>query len=141
MKKQIPQRRFSPHSTSCTRPARGPGDGCSDGCTSMNVERRYLTAFLGALTRPRSPRLAASGASAILKELNESRQRVIMSLEPYSPCSCGSGKKFKWCCQPIYADINHALELDANGQHDAALKAMEQVTQQHPGNPEARGQL
>jgi tetratricopeptide (TPR) repeat protein len=61
--------------------------------------------------------------------------------DAYSPCPCGSGKKFKWCCQPIYAGINHAWELEANGQRDAALRALEEVTREHPGNPEGWGQL
>ncbi len=64
-----------------------------------------------------------------------------MSADPYASCPCGSGKKFKWCCQPIYGGIQHAWQLEQSGQHDAALKTMEQVTQQHGGNPEAWGQL
>ncbi len=60
--------------------------------------------------------------------------------DPYAPCPCGSGKKFKWCCQPIYANINRAFEQDAQGQHDAALRIMDQVTAEHGGNPEAWGQ-
>jgi hypothetical protein len=60
--------------------------------------------------------------------------------DSYSPCPCGSGKKFKWCCQPLYAAINHAWELEANGQHDAALQAMEAVTAANEANPEAWGQ-
>jgi tetratricopeptide (TPR) repeat protein len=60
--------------------------------------------------------------------------------DAYSSCPCGSGKKFKWCCQPLYAAINHVWELEANGQHEAALKAMDEVTQTHESNPEAWGQ-
>jgi tetratricopeptide (TPR) repeat protein len=60
--------------------------------------------------------------------------------DSYSPCPCGSGKKFKWCCQPIYVGINHAWEQEANGQHDVALRLMDEVTRAHPGNPEAWGQ-
>ncbi len=60
--------------------------------------------------------------------------------DPYSPCPCGSGKKFKWCCQPIYAGINRALEQDANGQHEAALHTIDEVVREHGGNPEAWGQ-
>jgi tetratricopeptide (TPR) repeat protein len=63
-----------------------------------------------------------------------------MTTDPYAQCPCGSGKKFKWCCQPIYAGINRALEQDANGQHEAALKTIDDVTREHAGNPEAWGQ-
>src|SRR5919197_815945 len=38
-----------------------------------------------------------------------------MTPDLYAPCPCGSGKKFKWCCQPIYVDINRALEQDPFG--------------------------
>jgi uncharacterized protein YchJ len=51
-----------------------------------------------------------------------------MTTDPYAPCPCGSGKKFKWCCQPIYAGIHRAFEQDASGQHDAALRTIHAFT-------------
>ena len=63
-----------------------------------------------------------------------------MALDPYDPCTCGSGKKFKWCCQPIFATINRAWDQEAAGQHEAALRLMDEVVRQHEGNPEAWGQ-
>lgn len=62
-----------------------------------------------------------------------------MALDPYASCLCGSGKKFKWCCQPIHVDIDRAYRQDAEGQHEAALKIMEQLVASHPANPEAWG--
>lgn len=62
-----------------------------------------------------------------------------MALDPYASCPCGSGKKFKWCCQPVHVQISKAFEQDAEGQHDAALRAMDAVTAEHPGNPEVWG--
>jgi tetratricopeptide (TPR) repeat protein len=62
-----------------------------------------------------------------------------MALEAYSPCPCGSGKKFKWCCQPIYLDIDRAFSQDAEGQHEAALRLMDEVVAANPANPEAWG--
>src|SRR5262249_35103404 len=62
-----------------------------------------------------------------------------MPLDLYSPCPCGSGKKFKWCCQPIHAQVSKAFEQDANGQHEAALRTIEEVAAEHPGNPEVWG--
>jgi tetratricopeptide (TPR) repeat protein len=64
-----------------------------------------------------------------------------MAQDPYEPCTCGSGKKFKWCCQPIFVSINRAWEQEASGQHDGALRLMQQVVKEHEGNPEAWGQL
>jgi tetratricopeptide (TPR) repeat protein len=62
-----------------------------------------------------------------------------MELNPYSPCPCGSGKQFKWCCQPIHRQIARVFELDEEGQHDAALTMMDDVVRQNPGNPEVYG--
>ncbi|HEV3203680.1 MAG TPA: tetratricopeptide repeat protein, partial [Gemmataceae bacterium] len=62
-----------------------------------------------------------------------------MALDAYSSCPCGSGKKFKWCCQPIHSQIDKAFEQEAEGQHDMALRMMEEVTAQNPANPEAWG--
>jgi tetratricopeptide (TPR) repeat protein len=60
-------------------------------------------------------------------------------IDPYAPCPCGSGKKFKWCCQPIHAEIDRALSQEAQGQHETAVQLMEQVVRDHPANPEAWG--
>lgn len=62
-----------------------------------------------------------------------------MPLDPYAPCLCGSGKKFKWCCQPIHKDIDRAFQQEAEEQHEAALRIMDEVTTAHPTNPEAWG--
>src|SRR5215472_3320650 len=62
-----------------------------------------------------------------------------MPLDLYSPCPCGSGKKFKWCCLPIFDDIERAFSQASQGQHEAALRIMDDVTKAHPDNPEAWG--
>src|SRR6266851_2163558 len=62
-----------------------------------------------------------------------------MALDLYASCPCGSGKKFKWCCQPIHVDIDRAYRNDSEGQHEAALKIMADVVAEHPSNPEAWG--
>jgi tetratricopeptide (TPR) repeat protein len=60
--------------------------------------------------------------------------------DPYASCPCGSGKKFKWCCQPIYAGIERAFDQEASGQHEAALRTIDEVVRHHGDNPEAWGQ-
>jgi tetratricopeptide (TPR) repeat protein len=62
-----------------------------------------------------------------------------MSADPYSSCPCGSGKKFKWCCQPIHAEIERAFEQFNSGQQEAAVRTMADVVREHSGNPEAWG--
>src|SRR5438045_6090651 len=59
--------------------------------------------------------------------------------DPYALCPCGSGKKFKWCCQPIHAEIAQAFQLDERGQHEAALRIVDEVVAKHADNPEAWG--
>ena len=63
-----------------------------------------------------------------------------MSIEQYTACSCGSGKKFKWCCQAISPGIEHAWEQEHNKQHEMALRTIDQVVAENPNNPEAWGQ-
>ena len=62
-----------------------------------------------------------------------------MAFDPYSSCPCGSGKKFKWCCQPIHQEMAKAFQLDEQGQHESALRVMEEIVAQHAENPEAWG--
>src|SRR5262249_10052383 len=62
-----------------------------------------------------------------------------MPLDPYAPCPCGSGKKFKWCCQNIFVDIERAFEQAEQDQFEAALRIMDGVTKAHPDNAEAWG--
>jgi tetratricopeptide (TPR) repeat protein len=50
-----------------------------------------------------------------------------MSLvEPYSPCPCGSGQKYKWCCQKVEAYAERAQRLLENGQYEAALVPLDE---------------
>ena len=59
--------------------------------------------------------------------------------QPYDPCPCGSGKKFKWCCQSFYADIRRADAQFEQGQHETALRLIDDVIQAHPQSTEALG--
>jgi tetratricopeptide (TPR) repeat protein len=58
----------------------------------------------------------------------------------YGMCPCGSGKKFKWCCQPIAASIEKVFDLEEAGQHETALRAMDDLVKAHETNPEVWGQ-
>lgn len=62
-----------------------------------------------------------------------------MALDLYSPCPCGSGKKLKWCCHAIYGQMEKIFRMDEEGQHEAALKLMDEVVAEHPTNPEVWG--
>lgn len=57
-----------------------------------------------------------------------------MALDAYSPCLCGSGKKFKWCCAPLYEAVEKAFAQERNKQHAVALQQMQELTRQHAQN-------
>lgn len=60
-------------------------------------------------------------------------------MDAYQPCPCGSGKKFKWCCQAFYGEIERASQLWHNHQHEAAINLMEKLSQTHPTSTEVWG--
>jgi tetratricopeptide (TPR) repeat protein len=64
-----------------------------------------------------------------------------MAIDPYSSCPCGSGKKFKWCCQDIHGEVDKAFTQHNAGQHEGAIQTLRGLTAQHPGNPEAWGRF
>ena len=64
-----------------------------------------------------------------------------MPLDPYVSCPCGSGKKFKWCCAPYYAQVEKAFGQERLGQHEAALQTIRELTQSHAEQPAVWGYL
>ena len=53
-------------------------------------------------------------------------------MDPYQSCPCGSGKSFKWCCQAYYQLVEKARAQHQQGQHETALRTMQQLVAQHP---------
>lgn len=62
-----------------------------------------------------------------------------MAPNSYDACPCGSGKKFKWCCAPYFDQIERALTLQQEGQHDAAISTMQALTRAHADKPAVWG--
>ena len=56
-------------------------------------------------------------------------------VDPYSPCPCGSGQKFKWCCHKVEAFADRAQKLYEGGQVERALDALDEGLKKEPGNP------
>ncbi len=56
-------------------------------------------------------------------------------VEAYSPCPCGSGQKFKWCCQKVESYAERSRRLFDTGQVDAAIKTLDEGLRKEPGNP------
>lgn len=57
-----------------------------------------------------------------------------MSVDSYAPCPCGSGEKYKWCCQKIEAYAEKVSRLLEHDQFEAALAAAEEGLRKVPGN-------
>jgi tetratricopeptide (TPR) repeat protein len=55
-----------------------------------------------------------------------------MAIDHYSPCPCGSGKKLKFCCVDLAADIEKITKLVAGEQPHAALKLVETLLAKQP---------
>ena len=56
-------------------------------------------------------------------------------VDPYSPCPCGSGQKYKWCCQKVESYAERAQRLVENGQYESALKPLDEGLAKAPANP------
>jgi tetratricopeptide (TPR) repeat protein len=57
------------------------------------------------------------------------------SVDPYAPCPCGSGQKFKFCCQKVESYAERAQRMVENGQYDSALKPLAEGLAKYPDNP------
>jgi len=55
-------------------------------------------------------------------------------VDPYAPCPCGSGQKFKWCCQKVEAVADRAHRLFEGGQIGGAVEALDDGLRKNPGN-------
>lgn len=56
-------------------------------------------------------------------------------VDPYSPCPCGSGQKYKWCCQKVESYAERAQRLVENGQYESAIKPLDEGLAKSPANP------
>lgn len=57
-------------------------------------------------------------------EIESSRQSLP---DAYSPCPCASGKKYKFCCKPIFREIMGAMAEAENGRKDKALQFIQEA--------------
>ena len=55
-------------------------------------------------------------------------------VDPYAPCHCGSGQKYKWCCQSVEAYVERSQRLLDNGQYELALNPLVEGLAKVPDN-------
>lgn len=56
-------------------------------------------------------------------------------VDPYSPCPCGSGEKYKWCCLKAEDAAIKVERLIRSEQTDQALKAVDEALSRTPEVP------
>jgi tetratricopeptide (TPR) repeat protein len=54
------------------------------------------------------------------------------NLDVYALCPCGSGKKVKFCCNKVLADLDKVARLHENNQAAKALQKLESLAVEHP---------
>lgn len=58
-----------------------------------------------------------------------------MTTDLYAKCPCGSGKKIKFCCKDIIADIERIERMIQGEQRTAALDKINKLLEKHPDRP------
>ena len=58
-----------------------------------------------------------------------------MSMDAYTICPCGSGKKLKFCCQSISVEMEKVERLIDNHQPRMALQILDKLAKTHEQNP------
>jgi tetratricopeptide (TPR) repeat protein len=57
------------------------------------------------------------------------------SVDPYAPCPCGSGQKYKWCCHKVEAYAERSQRLYDGNQLGPALVALDEGLRKVPDSP------
>lgn len=67
---------------------------------------------------------SSMGYAAIRDDADEFDRESAQHFVPdaYDPCSCASGKKFKFCCKPVFGEIIGAMAAAESGRIAEALK-------------------
>src|SRR3954453_15866131 len=84
--------------------------------------------------RNRARRSSRDGPTATRRGTFLPERPMMASVEPYSPCPCGSGQKFKWCCHKVESYADRAQRLLEGGQTEAALRTLDDGLKKEPGN-------
>ncbi len=66
----------------------------------------------------------------------EELEALTMIPDTYDPCPCASGKKFKFCCKPVYAEIVESMASAQEGRISRALKCLDEAKEKAGETPE-----
>jgi hypothetical protein len=88
---------------------------------------------LSDVSRLDQPPLIRSSNSVRNTACSRLRQEILMPIDSYSPCPCGSGKKLKFCkCVDQPQDLEAVIRLIEGGQALAALDRINQLLAKTP---------
>jgi hypothetical protein len=59
----------------------------------------------------------------------------LMSLDPYSPCPGGTGKKIKFCCDDLVGELDKIERMVEGEQFVACLDHVTKLDEKQPGRP------
>ena len=65
----------------------------------------------------------------------ETKKAEVMSIDPYDPCPCNSGKKYKFCCHSIGDEVSKISHLHETHQTATALQLLDRLKKKHPEQP------
>ena len=69
----------------------------------------------------------SQGTAAPSRTASEEQEARSMVPDSYDPCTCASGKKFKFCCKPIFEHIIEAMCAAEEGRPAVALKWLDKA--------------
>lgn len=69
----------------------------------------------------------ANGASVAPTRSSEAQQARSLVPDSYDPCPCASGKKFKFCCKPIFKEIIEAMCAHQEGRPTEAIRWLDKA--------------
>ncbi len=55
-----------------------------------------------------------------------------MDIDPYAPCPGGTGKKLKFCCTDLTADLDKLSRMISGEQREAALDLVDKLDAKYP---------
>lgn len=65
----------------------------------------------------------------------ETKKAEVMSIDPYDPCPCNSGKKYKFCCHSIGDEVSKISHLHETHQTATALQLLDRLKKKYPEQP------
>jgi len=100
----------------------------------ISVKKDSYLSFVDIISSVENSFSRFRGSSVIDEESYESALSLLP--DSYDPCSCGSGKKYKFCCKPFFKEIVCAMNDAEDGKMMSALRWMDKAKNKAGETPE-----